>query len=523
MQLSALLLRHGPRPLLPYDAASDALRQLGLADPASALADDGMTVRRDILRPLVDRWTARWAAMLLDLCAWPASQMLSARDALGRTPLDLAAESGNAPATALLASRAGAAPSSSSLSSSAPSPSSSSSSSASASALPSSSASSAAVLSFVSSRTTPLHSAALLGYADAVRALLRAGADPAARDAYGRTPRDVAVGPARAVFGDAIGRDPMAPRPRSSDGVADAASYDTTTTTTTTSTTTTAAAADEDAGDAPTIRWPRGALPIGGAAAVASAGSGGFRVFPAAPWAANNRCDVAVRDGSRIDGATFVRDFVSLRRPVLLRGLARDWPALREWTMDALRAHFGAVSVAVGTIPYAADFARPARRVRLDQYLAYLSNFTIDRVLYEDPLYLFDNEVAVRAPALLDRRLLPLPLPIITAATGGDAERTDPVQWMLGPPLSGSPAHFHAHAWNACVVGAKRWFLYPAYAAFYSVRPPVRFAFDPPAADAQRPLECIQRAGDVIYVPEDFGHAVLNLHDTMAVAQEFAW
>ena len=29
----------------------------------------------------------------------------------------------------------------------------------------------------------------------------------------------------------------------------------------------------------------------------------------------------------------------------------------------------------------------------------------------------------------------------------------------------------------------------------------------------ERPLECIQEAGDIVYVPFDWGHAVLNIAD----------
>lgn len=36
---------------------------------------------------------------------------------------------------------------------------------------------------------------------------------------------------------------------------------------------------------------------------------------------------------------------------------------------------------------------------------------------------------------------------------------------------------------------------------------------------ASRPLECVQRAGDVLYVPAGWYHATINLGDTIAVAQ----
>lgn len=37
------------------------------------------------------------------------------------------------------------------------------------------------------------------------------------------------------------------------------------------------------------------------------------------------------------------------------------------------------------------------------------------------------------------------------------------------------------------------------------------------------PLECVQEAGDIMYVPTDWGHGVLNLETSVGVATEFSW
>ena len=37
------------------------------------------------------------------------------------------------------------------------------------------------------------------------------------------------------------------------------------------------------------------------------------------------------------------------------------------------------------------------------------------------------------------------------------------------------------------------------------------------------PIEFLQEPGDVVYVPADWGHAVLNLEDSVAVAFEVKW
>ena len=51
-----------------------------------------------------------------------------------------------------------------------------------------------------------------------------------------------------------------------------------------------------------------------------------------------------------------------------------------------------------------------------------------------------------------------------------NASRMDQVsfQWYLGPPGSGANDHYHGHAYNALLHGAKRWFLTPPPFAWYS-------------------------------------------------------
>lgn len=91
-------------------------------------------------------------------------------------------------------------------------------------------------------------------------------------------------------------------------------------------------------------------------------------------------------------------------------------------------------------------------------------------------------------------------------------------QWALGGPGTGAPVHFHNTAWNVVVYGAKKWFLYPPRHKVMSNRQIYRFY----ETDLQRianktgfqPLTCVQRAGDIMIVPESWGHGVLNLQVT---------
>lgn len=130
-------------------------------------------------------------------------------------------------------------------------------------------------------------------------------------------------------------------------------------------------------------------------------------------------------------------------------------------------------------------------------------------------------------------------------------------QFYLGPPGSGAPMHLHKDAVNALAHGRKRWWLLPPGKALYSSVPISHWLTEsfPESAAAQgrdvdggsgsssrgnsnssgaqpsqpslpswasHALECTQGAGDVMYVPRGWGHAVLNTRTSVGFALEFA-
>jgi len=90
--------------------------------------------------------------------------------------------------------------------------------------------------------------------------------------------------------------------------------------------------------------------------------------------------------------------------------------------------------------------------------------------------------------------------------------------------------HAHTEGWNALLHGRKRWFLYPPY-----VLPPLQYPVYKgqmewvttlyPQIKANpglpQPLECIQEAGDLIFIPEGWFHATINLEETIGVRYPF--
>ena len=77
----------------------------------------------------------------------------------------------------------------------------------------------------------------------------------------------------------------------------------------------------------------------------------------------------------------------------------------------------------------------------------------------------------------------------------------------------------HVDAWNLLVHGQKRWFLAPPFQGVYSATPILDWlsSYQPKA----QILECTQYAGDILYVPKYWSHAVVNTQECVGFAREF--
>lgn len=130
------------------------------------------------------------------------------------------------------------------------------------------------------------------------------------------------------------------------------------------------------------------------------------------------------------------------------------------------------------------------------------------------------------------------PLYVFQALPPGRAERVVPVpalpsrmrshisQLIVGPAGTGAIPHYHGPAVNGLAVGRKLWVVTRPGCSEFSPEHARSWVFRAAwmSAAAESPL-CVpwifvQEAGDVAVIPRHFGHAVLNLQDTVAVAFE---
>jgi ankyrin repeat protein len=241
-----------------------------------------------------------------------------------------------------------------------------------------------------------------------------------------------------------------------------------------------------------------------------------------------------------VDQDVFIRDFVSASKPAIFRGGVAGWKALKSWTPKSLGKKIDEhYSVTVGPIPYAGQDGFVERTIPFQSYtkamlrngsstfaggVADIHNPPGGQVA--SPEYMFDAEVLNTVD-------------IMSIDWNGVESDARSMEWqnlkamhMLGTNLvshqfimggegSGSPVHFHVSAMNWAIVGRKRWFLWPPAERFWSNKPSLEWLQQDYCNLPSPPIEVIQNPGDIIYVPRDYGHAVINLEDSVAVAFEF--
>eukprot|EP00947_MAST-08B_sp_MAST-8B-sp1_P004191 g4191.t1 len=224
--------------------------------------------------------------------------------------------------------------------------------------------------------------------------------------------------------------------------------------------------------------------------------------------------------------------------PVLVRGLIHDWPAAtKDYRFKEVIDAFGDQSVQVSSIPYAIKFSGAGRTQRtIGEYALQMREHTL--VGGQHPWYIFKGHPIEQQNAnksLVPESIVPVPR-LINEAADLHARRTGSAlrgrqhwlnrQWAMGGPGTGAPVHFHNLAWNALVFGAKKWYLFPPRARVMSNRQIFDFVqtdledLRRARVEPSRPRTCVQTAGDVIFIPEAWGHGVLNLQEGVAVATE---
>lgn len=208
--------------------------------------------------------------------------------------------------------------------------------------------------------------------------------------------------------------------------------------------------------------------------------------------------DIDVVDYQDLPWQKFQERYASCAKPVLIRGVPNVDVLQKKWKREQFERRFAALSVEVGDIPYARSLGREGGIKSFAEYRA------------------SGTEYAFVQLHLKQHGMLLNDIPKLGYISNLVEVHT---QFYQGRAGTGAPMHLHIDAWNCLVYGEKRWFLMPPFQGVYSAMP-IRQWIDE-LYPSMQVLECTQRAGDILYVPKYWSHAVLNTRESIGIAREF--
>ena len=270
------------------------------------------------------------------------------------------------------------------------------------------------------------------------------------------------------------------------------------------------------------------------------AGRGGSKWSTASLKAVDtDLCTIERLPASQVSPQRFESEFRG-KKPVVLQGLSHDegYSLQTGWQKRTLLKKYGSRNVRVRHADEAdgrRDRMRQnngqggSRTITLKEYIETV--FDASPVPANAPLskmgdinYQFDRDFLKNsAPEMRDDFGTPAHFERLTS----NDTKQDPL-FYLGPRGSGVGFHRHGEAWNIVAHGRKRWFLYPPEwrSDLLGVGPDIaldglgwfREFFSRVGGTTIAPMECVQEAGDIAYLPEGWHHATLNVQDTIGVA-----
>ena len=280
------------------------------------------------------------------------------------------------------------------------------------------------------------------------------------------------------------------------------------------------------------------------------------------PFHMDNTCDIDIVDGTNMNAIELVElllnKYIKSSRPVVLRNSSHTMRIDQSLNLKELLQNFGNSTVmstrASDVVLRQSDlYDHPLIMSNMTTLNKYWNNSVLNDLSYAtcDAAYVFqvmDEEVLnllftsndVEIGDTGEQQIADEP-PLPGTEMGIDVlgewtkilwdsnrfsmppdEWADAALFYIGSELSGTYFHSHTNALNVLFEGSKRWFLVPKKMWYGPTRIESLtdwYATIKPKLPFQ-PLECTQIAGDVLYVPSDWNHAILNLEDVVGLAVE---
>ena len=207
-----------------------------------------------------------------------------------------------------------------------------------------------------------------------------------------------------------------------------------------------------------------------------------------------------------------------LQKPVIIDTELDDWIANASfWNLEHLSESYLSTHSfkAADSLSLVFDEGRSSKQWTLKQYLRYVHRIQKNKKSEETRMFLFDYSVWNVMKQHDDTPIKLSSIPLFNVS----ADRMDYNIAFTTIAMNETGAAFHQHSegWLFLISGQKRWFLYPP-----NITPPGGFwpgfssndwynTVYPQLSDAQKPMECVQTEGQIIYIPEFWWHSELNI------------
>jgi len=253
-------------------------------------------------------------------------------------------------------------------------------------------------------------------------------------------------------------------------------------------------------------------------------------------------------------------------KPVIVMNVTEQWPAVEHWKKEEMLKRYFDAEATMGE-------ARLLGETGPDDAGHTLTPTTVGTFITQhmyDPLkYFFDRKL--RAPQGMLDDCHPYPQPTraylkdemaYAIEAPSHKRKVDPRDdiWRdhlaisIGKDLTGLSFHHHGPAWNVVIFGAKRWILWdhnrfknnmtrqlrivrplddaeledrvpPSDVRSHVLSSPEWIKYLYPSPERQEEIrahghDCIQRAGELMFVPRRWMHSVINIGDTVSVISE---
>ena len=227
---------------------------------------------------------------------------------------------------------------------------------------------------------------------------------------------------------------------------------------------------------------------------------------------------IAIIDASQLTKEIFIKDYYKPRIPLLVKGGAKNWSIMQKWSKEYIIETSGDYECTI------VSDSRPASAKITTSIRNYFEKYTDKSTLT------LEKYQRNKAPAFLNDIELP----------NDFFSKKDIARFFFyhSNKDGGTLPHNHGDAFNILQSGKKHWIFYDANKLeapngnqrmhFYHQKYPVgthakdffKSELKSLSKNVSDTAECFQEAGDIIYVPRQYCHAVLNKSEVMGLVVE---